>query len=53
MNRQVLYRLWHKMRLWMIPSSVKRAKYIKEYGIFMKLEMAVRLWKEKFYYIQT
>lgn len=37
MNRQALYRLWHTMRLWMIPSSVKRAKYIKDYHIFHEI----------------
>lgn len=37
MNRQALYRLWHTIRLWMIPSSVKRAKYIKKHDIFHKI----------------
>ena len=37
MNRQALYRLQHTIRLWMIPSSAKRAKYIKEHGIFREI----------------
>lgn len=37
MNRQALYRLCHTIRLWMIPSSVKRAKYIKEHRIFHEI----------------
>ena len=37
MNKQALYRLWHTLRLWMIPSSVKRAKYIKKHGLFHKM----------------
>lgn len=37
MNRQAIYRLWHTIRLWMITSSAKRAKYIKKHGIFHKI----------------
>lgn len=34
MNRQMIYRLWHTLRLWTILGSDKRAEYIKKHKLF-------------------
>ncbi len=37
MNKHTLYRLWHTIRLYMIPSSYERARYIGRHGIFRRI----------------
>lgn len=47
MNSQTIYRMWHTIRLWMIPSSAKRAKYIKEHGIFHEIGSGCTIMERK------
>lgn len=47
MNKQTLYRLWHTLRLWMIPDSEKRANYIKKSNLFHHMGDACTIMERK------
>ena len=34
MNKSARQRLWHTLRLWLIPNSYHRAEYIKKHKLF-------------------
>lgn len=47
MNKQTLYRLWHTLRLWMIPNSWKRAEYIRKHNLFHHIGQGCTIMERK------
>lgn len=47
MNRQAIYRLWHTLRLWMIPNSWKRAEYIRKHNLFHHIGQGCTIMERK------
>lgn len=48
MNKSARQRLWHTLRLWLIPNSYIGQNILRSISFSIQLVMAALLWKEKF-----